>query len=461
VQKLIAKYAQAAHLAILAVAPLVACVFFDESTVATMTLWLSAISAVWVLMEPSIFRRERPHEARIRVVGAIVSDPVFWASLVMVAVCALRWLNSGVEMAYDAEAGSWFVAAPALEFMPGSVKGSGYLPFAATVALMVILQGCRHAMGRAARTSYFLISSFLAGAAAVLMIFLANSGHPGAVELSKCSSIKPSYVGIAFAIHFLSGVAAMAGAFERKWNGAIFVALFSLGGSAAGVFTFSPAYSSAAVAAAAIVLVVYSFAYMGRTVRKAAEFKYLVVLGLSLTLGTLLVLSMLPEALVAQRTAPFTSGEFFDENFMQKRQALSAIAFKVWSGNLWTGSGLGSFPIDITFNAGEEDWLVVAHNQQQALNGWWQLLAERGIVGAVIFAVMLGFLFFTYFRRSIATFKVWQMPSPSCLVAPLSVAIVAAVAFFDGSFMRADVVIAIGAAMAISAGLFPKERVDG
>jgi hypothetical protein len=53
------------------------------------------------------------------------------------------------------------------------------------------------------------------------------------------------------------------------------------------------------------------------------------------------------------------------------------------------------------------------------------------------------------------------MPSPSCLVAPLSVAIVAAVAFFDGSFMRADVVIAIGAAMAISAGLFPKERVDG
>jgi hypothetical protein len=248
VQKLIAKYAQAAHLAILAVAPLVACVFFGENTAATMTLWLSAVSAVWVLMEPSIFRRERPHEARSRVARAIALDPVFWASLVMVAVCALRWLNTGVEMAYNAEEGNWFVNSPFFEFMPGSVKGSGYMPFAATVAFTVILQGCRHAMGRAARTSYFLISSFLAGISAVLMIVLVNGGYAGAVELSKCSSVKPSYLGAAFVIHFFSGLAAMAGAFERKWNGAVFIALFSLGGSAAGVFAFSPAYSSAAAA---------------------------------------------------------------------------------------------------------------------------------------------------------------------------------------------------------------------
>ena len=445
----------------MAVAPLVLSAFCAEATIATVLLWLSAYSAIWMVMEPSIFRRERPHEARGRVAWAIFTDPVFWASLVLVFLCAARWLNSGVGMEYDAESKSWYMAKAAMEFFPGSVEGAGYLPFATVFALMFVLQACRHSLGKSARTAYLLISSSLAGVGAVILIIAQYCGHEGAIGLMRISLNNPSYAGVAFAIHFLSGIAAMVGAFERKWNAAIFLALFSLGGSAAGLFAFAPAYVSAVFAGAVVILTVYAFCYMGRTMRKAAEFKYLVVLGLSMTLGALLVLSFMPEAQISARIAPFLDGGFLSDELMKPRQTLSDIAFKTWIGHMWIGSGIGSFPVDISFNATNEDWGIIGNDRLLALNGWWQLMAERGILGGVFFAVMLGFLFFTYVRRMIGAFKAWQWPHPVSFAAPLAILATALAAFFDCSFMRADVIIAIGAAMAVAAGAFPKEKSDG
>jgi hypothetical protein len=424
-------------------------------------MWLSAFSAVWLLMEPSIFQRERPHEARIRVFGAIFTDPVFWASLLLTVICAVRCFNSGVGMEYDAENGNWYMAKAAMEFLPGTVEGAAYLPLTAVMALTVALQACRHSLGKGARTAYLMVSSGFAGVAAVVLIVAAYYGHPGAVKLMQTSLNNPSYAGVAFAVHLLSGIAAMVGAFERKWNAVIFLALFSLGGSAAGLFAFAPAYVCAVFAVAVLLMTVYAFCYMGHTMRKAAEFKYLVVLGLSLTLGTLLVLAAVDGDIVSSRTAPFLSGEFLSDELMKPRSVLSEIAFKSWKDHLWIGTGVGSFPVDISFNATGEDWAVIGNDRLQALNGWWQLLAERGILGAVFFAVMLGFLFFTYIRRAIGAFKAWQWPHPVCFAAPLAVAAVAAAAFFDGSFMRADVIIAVGALLAVAAGAFPKEKSDG
>ena len=80
-QKLISKYGLAAHLALLAVAPLFLFPFLPGESVATVELWLSGFTLVWLLMEPSRRNEEMLHDARMRVAGDIARDPLFWALL--------------------------------------------------------------------------------------------------------------------------------------------------------------------------------------------------------------------------------------------------------------------------------------------------------------------------------------------------------------------------------------------
>ena len=67
-QKLIAKYGTAAHLALLAAAPLFLFPFLPDEAIATVLLFLSLPAAVWTLMEPSVLDGEKLHTARERAV---------------------------------------------------------------------------------------------------------------------------------------------------------------------------------------------------------------------------------------------------------------------------------------------------------------------------------------------------------------------------------------------------------
>ncbi len=74
VQLLIAKYGLAAHLAFLAVVPVLLFPFCNAWTVATVLLWLSLIAAIWALLEPSLRGGERMSEARRRVAKGMWRD---------------------------------------------------------------------------------------------------------------------------------------------------------------------------------------------------------------------------------------------------------------------------------------------------------------------------------------------------------------------------------------------------
>ena len=83
---------------------------------------------------------------------------------------------------------------------------------------------------------------------------------------------------------------------------------------------------------------------------------------------------------------------------------------------------------------------------------------ERGIVGAALIALPFGFLLFTYFRRMAVCIRQMAMPGPSSLLAPLAVAAAASMAFFGGSPLRPEALIALGAVLAVSANSFPRRR---
>lgn len=395
-QKLISKYGLAAHLAFLAVAPLFLFPFFAPAQVAAAELWLCVIGFVWTLMEPSRRNDEMLHDARVRVARTMVRDPLFWIMLVLLVFAAIRWANGGVALKCDFNGGApfWFLQEPACKFMPGSVSGAGYPAFVAALTAFVLVQGCGNALGKAARISFLFTCSVLAGIAALVAIVLCEFGNETTIRAVWCADMKAaSFVGTAFGLHLVAGVAALFGAFELRWNRQILLLVFSIGGNLSGLFFFAPTFVGLIFVGAALVALLISLGYAALKLGASATGKCVAILFITLLIPVLVVMGVFflgekSDAGIASlvRTAKTTrnidqvpaetpemaqstmylastnrlafasGGPIFPRYFSERRAALSGVASRIWKEHPWLGTGLGSYKLALRFSATPEDW---------------------------------------------------------------------------------------------------------
>ena len=448
-QKFIAKYGLAAHLALVVVAPL----FLSP----TATLLLSALAAVWFVMEPSCIGYEHLHEARRRVFDATLRDFVFWVLLALTAIAGMRFANGGISPVYDAEAAKWSIAAPTVSFLPGSVDGSGYPAFAGVVAVFVSAVAGRHALGRSARLAFFLVASFLSALGATVLLVLALMGNASALQAMAAHFENPVFIGSVFGVHLAAAVAVLLSAFEKRWFRVMPLVAFAVGGNALGLFVFAPPLLHCIFGSAAVIVFLYSFVYGRLKLLSRGEFKYLVVFSLALAFAYMAVTSSVAAGVLQEKVAPFMTGEFLTVDFMSLRKLLSAVSFDIWKENPWFGGGLGSFAMELGFHATRDQWDVLSPLQSAPLNGYWLLLSERGMVGAFLMAVpalmMLGF-----YVRNLAKGVVRALPEPVAWVG-LLVAVAAIVeAFFDATPFSPAMLAAVAAYLSVSTKAFPKEK---
>ena len=238
----------------------------------------------------------------------------------------------------------------------------------------------------------------------------------------------------------------------------ILLPILSIGGNAAACFSFAPAYLVLAVLALAVILRAYMVFCTSRVLQLLGKIKIFFVGLAAVILSALLVMVFLPENTLAARLAPFREMVVFPDSFWNVRRVVSAMAFKSWISHLWTGTGLGSFVFDFRFNATAEDWQLLPRGAVNVPNGWWQLLAERGIVGFVSFLLPIGFLTVSYVRRLVDSFSDWSMPHPASLLAPILLVLLGAAGFVDYSLFRPEVQMICGPVLAISALVFPKKK---
>ena len=459
-QRLIAKYGLAAHLALLAVAPLFLFPFFTDGIVTETLLWLSLVSVLWMVFEPSMRAGESLSDSRRRVAKAILRDPLFWILLVMVAFSGFRALNTGIALSYNAETSAWYVSDQAFPLLPGSVEGSGGLSFSATVAFSVLLQAGRHSLGRAARQFFLLVSSSLAGLAAVICLLLLRLGASGWMRtlLPSSDGFECSFAGFEFGLYLIAGLIALAAVFEQNWDKALVPAALAIGGTIAGAVAFAPPCLSMVLVAVSLLVLGYVFIFSSRAFRAAELFKLVLFSIVALVLGGLFVAIVLPGDVWAERLSLLSEFKLFPDEFWNIREALSAIAFKSWISHLWLGTGASSFPLDFRVHAQAADWELLPRGVSAVANGWWLLLAERGIVGLMLFVLPFGFLLFVYVCRLIGGVSGWKLPLPACIVAPLVFLLFVADGFFDCSLLRVEVLLATGALIVISAVSFPRLR---
>ena len=448
-EKFISKYGLAAHLAIVAVAPL----FLSPTAV----IYLSALALVWLIMEPSRIGYESLHESRRRVFKAVMRDPVFWFSLVLLAMAVFRYYNTGIARSYDAENAKWFLSTAAFPLMPGAVEGCGFAEMALCAVLVPLLPACQHALGRSARQMFAVFASFFAGAGALTWATLIHLESPAALELLKQSALNSDYYGTAFGVYFVLSTAALFSVMERGWLRSLPLAMIGVGGTALALFLFAPAYVQVLFVSAAFIVFLYSFVVARLSISGTAEFKYLVLFSLSLVGAYLVVFAVLGNDDINARVLPYMTGEFLDERFFEVRELLDQISLRIWREHPWLGCGLGSYKTALAFHTTAEEWLTVSPMQVSPMNGYWLLLVERGAVGAFLFAVMLALLLWAYFARLVKGVRA-HLPSPLAFVGFFALIAAALQGVVDISFLNPGLLAALTATVALSASSFPKEK---
>lgn len=459
-QKFISKYGLAAHLALLAVTPLFLFPYFSEGGIAAAVMWMALVAFGWLVMEPSRLAGEMLHDARERVTRGILRDPFFWCSLGLLVVAGIRWANGGVEQVYDAELAEWQMTSPVCEILPGSVDGSGMMPFALLTGFAVVALGFRHALGKRARAACLLMTSAFAGIAALVAVALAFEGQATAEAARTCAWTNPQFVGVAFALHVLSGILALEGIFDYDWKGSVPLLAFALGGTVTGLVYFAPPLAIAVGLSASLLLLALCLVHRFLTVSAIDALKFLIAFALSLLVPVLVLIGCAPEGMLAEKFPYFAGGSLFSEDYWAMRAVLSEVASKAWQVHPWLGTGAGSFALDIGFQASPEDWKVLQMGQGAALNGWRHLMAERGIVGLIEFVLAVGPLLWTFGRRLYFGIRSRKFLFPSATVGVLALALVVAEAFFDVSLLRCDVMLALGALLTVSASSLPRVKTD-
>lgn len=467
-QKIITKYGLAFHLAVLAALPSALAPFVSDQALGRTVLWLSAIGVLWLFIEPSIRKGERLSQARYRVWIGFMKDPVLWFFMLYAVLCFVRWLNSGVELVYDAEKVAWSVAEPVLSVFPASVKDAGFLPFAVVVAAMTVVLGLRHAVGMAARISFGVCGSLIAGLGGWAAAASACLGYEPFIAdaASGFGIVREPLSGCLWGIWFLVALSSGAQAELRSWRRGRLAYTIAIGGNVAGLVFFSPPFVSAAYLGLGLLFAVYVWVWLSRAGSKGTVARNFVFCLLGVGMAAWLLMTFAPASVKDAKLGGLDPEKVWSPSDRDASSALSGIARRMWLDDPWCGAGLGAYPLKASFVARDEDWEVVPPKPVRAVNGYWTLLSERGNVMCGIFALLLGLLFWIWGTRCVEAFM-YHREDADADVFPFSCApvvwlpvifipLLAVEGVFASVFSVRTLLLAVMAATALATATFPR-----
>ncbi len=471
IRKLIFKYSLAAHLGLLAAFPIAALPFLSADALGKALLWLTLISAIWIFAEPAVLIGERSAQARQRTFHAILSDPLFYFFVLAVAFALVRHLNSGIQLGYAVEEKAWLVKAPPAPVLPASVAGAGFLPLVSTLALGVFTLGVRNALGAAGRVFCGLTAVSVAGAAGLVAGTLACTGaSPALADAFKCNFLDSPYLGGAFGFCMLLAVLLGVDAERRKWAAARLPFVIAVAGGATGLVFFAPPYVTCVFLAVTLVFAIFALVFCARAGSMSGFARALVFLIIALAVPAILLTGLAPAEFQQYKLQGLDPAAAFPVEYARLTGVHARISKAMWLEHPWVGAGEGAYGLQLPFIATNEDWMFLPPHPENAIAGFWTLIAERGIVGCALLAVGLGMLVWAWGARLAEAFKylrgnddadtfLFACP-PVVWVAPVIVVLALAEFFFSSSFRSIACVFAYVVPLALSGASFPRKPVS-
>lgn len=464
----VSKYGLATHLALAAALPAALAQFVSVNVLACVILWVSFLTLVWILMEPSVYSGETVSAARWRVVHGVLRDPLTWFLSFVVLFACCRWLNGGVKLAFDPEVAAWSVKDPSLAFLPASVGDAGFLPFALACAAMSVIVGIKHALGRNARLWFGIFSGAVSATGAFAAAVYAGIGDSSFKELAMRSFGAPYFLGPLYALFLPLVVACGVEAEERGMKKARLVLAWAVAGNALGAYVFLPVFLSIFYFLISVFLALVALVLAARraNVAVAARAASMIFFGVIIAVFTFMVL---PDADIrGQKMEGIEIEKVFTPALADRNEALRRIAKTMWLEHPWAGVGIGAFELHAPFCATKEDWSVLPPKPRDGSNGYFTLIAERGIVGGLIWLAGISLLLWFWGRRLVGAFG-WQKEQdegraflqnmPTIVwVGPLVLMACAVDAWFSSGFPLTPLAACAMVALSLSAASFPKAK---
>ena len=464
----VSKYGLATHLALAAALPAALAQFVSNGILACTILWVSLIALFWFLMEPSVFSGETVSGARSRVVRGVLKDPIAWFFLFAILFAFVRWLNSGVRLVFDAEKSIWSVAEAAIPFLPASSGSEGFLPLALAVAIAVVVLGVKHALGRNARLWFGIFAGAISATGALAAVICAGLDMApfNASALSGFGAI--SFPGSMFAMFLLLTVACGIEAEGRGMTKARLVFAWGVAGNVMGSFVFLPSLLSIAYLSLSVIVAVIELAVLKRYAGAATTARAASMIAFGVIVAVFVVMMPQYSDIQAKKSEGFDVEKAFPPALSDRNEALCRIAKVMWLEQPWAGVGVGAFGMHAQFCASKEDWTVLPPDPKEGSNGYFTIIAERGIVGAIVWVVAIGLLVWFWVSRLIGSFvwqksqdegRSWLLNVPVVVwVGPLVMVSCLADAWFSASFSRTPLPLCAVAAMVLGAASFPKVK---
>lgn len=464
----VSKYGLATHLAIAAGLPVAMSQFVSAHLLGCISLWLSLYAALWIVMEPSVFSGETVSIARRRVLNGILRDPFAWFLSFAVLFCWVRWLNSGLKLAFDAEASVWAVRGPLLPLLPASAGDAAFLPFAAVVVMSVVVIGVKHSLGRNARVWFGVFSSAITAVGGMAAAICAGLGMEPFGAAATASFGAESFPGTLYALFLLVAIACGVEAEERGLTKARLVFAWSVAGNIVGTYVFLPAILSLSYLGVALLVAVVSFAFANQRTSTAAMARSLAMFFFGVVIATFAVMVSPNKDIQRSKGEGLSIEKSFPVALADRNAALRRISKSMWLTEPWSGVGIGGFPLQTPFNVVEEEWMVLPPEPKDGSNLYFTLIAERGIVGALMWALWIGFLLWFWVSRLIGALK-WHggldegrtvmLDMPTVVwIGPVVLALAAVDAWFSVGGPLAPLFVCVTVAMSLSAASFPRRR---
>ena len=466
-RKLISKYGLATHLALLAAVPAALAQFLDARSIGVALLWLTFFAAIWLFAEPSIRPGEHLSLARARVFSSAVRDPAVWFFLVVALVAFLRWMNSGVDMVYNAEASSWSVSSAKVTFFPASSGDAGFLPFAVALSLPVLVCGVSHGLGYSGRVWFGFFASVVAAVGGLSAAVCVDCELPEFVKAATSGFADAPFSGSQFVPWLFCAIAAGVHAESLKWRGVHALSCLAVTGNAAALLMFSPPLMAVAGLVIAVFFAMFCLGWLGRGVSTGAAARSFVFIAFGSIVSVFVLVTFVPDAVRAAKVAALDPSVAFPESWMDTSAALSRIAKAMWLEDPWCGIGVGAFHLKAPFLVQSGEWAVLPPVPTHALNGFWMLLSERGVLGAAMVATGLLLLVVTYVRRFVSAWSAAKSEDGESFLLscpPVVWAVVLAIAFaaaetaVSSLFSSSTVMMPFVALLSLAAAAFPRHR---
>ena len=464
----VSRFGLATHLALAAALPAALAQFVSAHTLSVSMLWISLSAWIWIVFEPSVLSGETVARARSRVFGRMIRDPFVWFMILSVLFAFARWLNSGVALFYDAEKTLWSVKEPAMSMMPASSGDAGFLPFAVSIVLTTVIAGVRHALGRNARIWFGVTTgafSAIGGLAAVICVAF---GVEAFRDAALTNFSQPCFAGTAFALILPVLIACGIEAEERGLTKARLLFAFAVAGNAVAAFVFLPIILAIGYLMISVVVAFASLALCKRREGAAACARATSMLAFGIVGAVSAVMVPSYKNIVQEKMTGLDPEKAFTLELADRNEALQRVSLAMWKDFQWGGVGVGAFKLHAPFYVAKEDWQVLPPRPEQSFNGYFTLIAERGIVGSLFWLVGIGVLVFFWVARLVESLKwhrvqeegrAWVFCVPSVVWAGLAVLVAGLVdTWFSSGFPLTALPVCVASAMTLAAASFPKMK---